>query len=71
MTSTARFTATETMRMNRKDRERLQDAIDCEGFDYAFEHYSSFDEVEDDHFHGLRKRYLEARKELAVYVGVE
>jgi ribosomal protein L19 len=47
----------------------VRDTIDNEGFDYAFRHYTDFvDEVKDVEFHKLRKAYVEAAKELDVYV---
>lgn len=33
-----------------------------EGIDYCFEHYSSFDEIEDEEFHKLRNEFLESMK---------
>lgn len=46
----------------------VADTIDNEGFDYAFVNYSSFDEVEDEEFHRLRKAYVAAQAELEAYV---
>lgn len=57
--------------MKKKDKEYVLDAIDSEGFDYAFVDYSDFDDIEDEEFHKLRKEYIEARNKLAKYVGVE
>jgi hypothetical protein len=42
--------------------------MDAEGFHYCFKHYSSFEEIEDEKFHGLRKRYLEVANHLETYV---
>ena len=39
-----------------------------EGFHYCFKHYSSFEEIEDEKFHELRKKYLEIAEELESYV---
>lgn len=39
-----------------------------EGFDYAFESYSDFKEVQDRRFHTLRRGYLAARKALDKYL---
>lgn len=39
-----------------------------EGFHYCFKHYSSFEEIEDEKFHQLRKQYLEIALELEQYV---
>lgn len=46
----------------------LQDVIDMDGFDYAFESYSNWDEINDEHFHTLRLNYLSAMQELSDYV---
>jgi hypothetical protein len=46
-------------------------AVDNEGFDYAFRHYSDFSEVKDEEFHRLRVAYVEAASQLAEYVDVE
>ena len=42
--------------------------MDAEGFNYCFESYSSFEEIEDDKFHDLRNEYLRVSKELENYV---
>jgi hypothetical protein len=39
-----------------------------EGMDYCFEHYSSFEEIEDEEFHKLRLEFLEITKKLKSYV---
>lgn len=39
-----------------------------EGFDYCFDGYSSWDEIEDDKFHVLRKAYLESKQKLNEYI---
>ena len=39
-----------------------------EGFHYCFKDYSSFEEIEDEKFHELRKKYLEIAEELESYV---
>ena len=57
--------------MKKKDRESIESTIENEGFDYAFINYSDFEEVKDDKFHKLRLAYIDARKALAEYVGVE
>ena len=33
--------------------------MENEGFHYCFKHYSSFEEIEDEEFHKLRKYYLQ------------
>ena len=39
-----------------------------EGMDYCFEHYSSFEEIEDEEFHKLRNELLESMKKIRSYV---
>jgi hypothetical protein len=39
-----------------------------EGMDYCFEHYSSFDEIEDEEFHKLRNEFLDSMKKIRSYV---
>jgi hypothetical protein len=36
--------------------------------DYCFEHYSSFDEIEDEEFHKLRNEFLDSMKKIRSYV---
>lgn len=55
--------------MKSKEKREVLEAIESDGFDYAFVSGSDFDEVEDEKFHELRKTYLEARKALAKYIG--
>jgi hypothetical protein len=38
------------------------------GMDYCFEHYSSFEEIEDEEFHKLRNEFLESMKKIRSYV---
>jgi len=57
--------------MKNKDLIYLTNIIDNEGFDYAFKHYSNFEQIEDEEFHSLRKQYLEAREKLEKYIGLE
>ena len=56
--------------MTKKDKKNLNAAVENEGFDYAFAHYSAFDEIKDEKFHELRKAYLDARQALADYAGL-
>lgn len=57
--------------MTKDEKEELLSCIDNEGFDYAFYHYSLFEDIKDEHFHHLRVKFLEARKELANYIDCE
>ena len=42
--------------------------MDNEGIDYCFEHYSCFEEIEDEEFHKLRLEFLESMKKIREYV---
>ena len=57
--------------MKAKDRRYVDETVENEGFDYAFRHYSDFENVKDEEFHRLRKAYLAAREALVEYVGLE
>ena len=46
----------------------VQYRMDNEGMDYCFEHYSSFEEIQDEEFHKLRLEFLEVTKKLKSYV---
>ena len=48
--------------------ENVRYRMDAEGFHYCFESYSSFEKVEEEKFHELRKQYLKSSKELEEYV---
>ena len=51
-----------------KNFESVRYKMKQEGFDYCFKHYSSFEEIQDDKFHELRKKYLDISNELEEYV---
>lgn len=58
-----------------KNKEEQQEAIDSllfkigdEGFDYCFDGYSNWNEIEDKEFHELRAQYLAAKEELNDYI---
>lgn len=57
-------------KMSKPNKEYVKRIIEKESFDYAFEGYSNFDEVEDSLFHDLRLNYLTARNELSNYLGL-
>ena len=46
----------------------VQYRMDNEGMDYCFEHYSSFEEIEDEEFHKLRNEFLDSMKKIRSYV---
>lgn len=48
--------------------EEVYYRIDEEGFDYCFDGYSDWSEINDDEFHRLRKAYLLAKEELNNYI---
>lgn len=48
--------------------EYVKQRMEQEGFDYCFINYSNFEEVKDDKFHELRKRYINAKNELESYI---
>ena len=66
------------MRYKDKEIEKLENQLEeiemvryrmsSEGFHYCFESYSSFEEVEDEKFHELRRKYLEMSEDLEKYV---
>jgi hypothetical protein len=56
--------------MTGKEAKYVSACIENESFDYAFHDYSDFvDKVQDAEFHRLRLAYLEARRQLAKYIG--
>jgi hypothetical protein len=57
--------------MTGKEFELVNDVVECEGFDYGFVNYTSFDEIKDKEFHRLRKKFLKARENLTNYCGIE
>ena len=57
--------------MTGKEFAYIINTIENEGFEYAFESYSDFDEINDPEFHKLRNAYLNALSDLQVYVGYE
>ena len=46
----------------------VQYRIRAEGLHYCFKHYSSFEEIGDEKFHELRKKYLTISDELESYI---
>jgi hypothetical protein len=57
--------------MTKKDKELVQNAVDAEGFEYAFIYYSCFPEIKNDTFHVLRKAYVKSAKALAEYLEMD
>lgn len=52
----------------RENYESVRYRMDDEGMDYCFEHYSQFEEIEDEEFHKLRREFLESTLKLRSYV---
>ena len=52
----------------RENYESVRYRMDDEGMDYCFEHYSQFEEIEDEEFHKLRLEFLESTSKLRSYV---
>jgi len=48
--------------------EMVRYRMDNEGMEYCFEHYSSFEEIEDEEFHKLRLELLEKMREMRNFV---
>jgi SMC interacting uncharacterized protein involved in chromosome segregation len=46
----------------------VQYRMDNEGIDYCFKNYSSFEEIQDEEFHKLRKEFLESMNNIRSYV---
>ena len=42
--------------------------MDNEGIDYCFEHYSTWEEIEDEEFHKLRMGFLDSMDKIRKYV---
>ena len=56
------------MSNNLEDWEAVNYRMREEGIDYCFEHYSNWDEIQDDEFHRLRLGFLQYMKEIREYV---
>ena len=55
--------------LSKKNAGKVWQAIENEGFEYTFRHYTSFKEIKDKEFHRLREAFLKAAKELEDYIG--
>ena len=51
-----------------EDWESLEYHMNSEGFDYCFDGYSDWTEIEDEQFHKLRHEYLTAMNTLKNYI---
>jgi hypothetical protein len=57
--------------MKPRDAIRIAGTVEKEGFESAFVDYSDFRDIQDAEFHDKRLAFLEARKALVEYLGVE
>lgn len=57
--------------MTDDEKSIVNDIVESEGFDYAFRHYTSFDEIKDVKFHKLREKYIKAARNLIEYADIE
>ena len=57
--------------MKAKDVIQMAGIIEKEGFESAFVDYSDFKDIQDAEFHEKRKAYLDSRKALVEYLGLE
>lgn len=54
--------------MKKEDANYVLSKINCDGFNYCFEHYSRFEEINDEKFHKLRNKYLKSMYKLKKYL---
>jgi hypothetical protein len=57
--------------VNAEQLDYVKDTIEQEGFDYTFIHYSAFEEIKDEQFQELRKKYVDAAEALKKFLNVE
>jgi hypothetical protein len=55
-------------KVNLEDWGRLKYRMDDEGIEYCFKHYSSWEEINDEKFHELRIKLINAMDELEKYI---
>ena len=56
--------------MTGKELDYVRDTVENEGFDYAFRHYSDFEDIKDKKFHELRKAYAKAAEALVEFLNL-
>ena len=54
--------------MNKHQQHEVVRTIEQEGFDYAFDGYTSFEEIKDEKFHKLREAYVKSKQKLELYI---
>ena len=47
-----------------EQKDFVLNAIDINGLDYAFQHFSKFEDIKDERFHALRENYLKAAQDM-------
>lgn len=57
--------------MRPRDAIYIASTVAKEGFESAFVDYSDFKEIQDEEFHDKRRAFLESRKALVEYLGLE
>jgi len=57
--------------MTKDDKELIDEAIEVDGFDYAMVYYSDWQEIDDHKFQDLLGAFIEARQNLADYLGAD
>lgn len=56
------------MTISKKQKENLRNSIESEGFDYAFNDYSDWNEIKDKEFHALLKNWRDARDKFVEFL---
>jgi hypothetical protein len=54
--------------MTEKEKIRVDEIVQSEGFEYTFLNYSSFRDIKDEKFHQLRQAYIAAKLQLEEYI---
>lgn len=57
--------------MTKKEKLKVCEAVESEGFDYIFVHGSNFENIKDQHFQSLVRDYIAAQEALSDYIGYE
>jgi len=57
--------------MTKKEKIKVCELVESEGFDYAFVHASNFESIKDEYFHSLVRDYIAIQEALAEYIGYE
>jgi len=57
--------------MTKKEKLKVCEAVESEGFVYIFVHGSNFENIKDQHFQSLVRDYIAAQGALSEYIGYE